>query len=526
MASRPNASRARALQPVGSHDPLYAAAADAFAHARFDLADVLLRSTTPVSKAQSGRLRLLEARLARISYDFERWYEAAGEARFALTEPSERLTALVLRAIAAKRLGKDDEAKQLLADAERRLARADPSTVGLANYLIALDAWEAGDLEKAERLARRNIAAGADAAESIGLIAWIEIRRERFEAAGATYVAAIDRLAASGETDVRLHARLVHSAAIVASETADLALGERLRAEYDAVAWTASLADARFDTLQCLRFLALLRGDLADASILARDAIAYATREAFVAIGETNAAVTSRLLGDERAWRIQLERAWDVLRSTSWRAADDDARIALTNFAIEATESMPAEARQAVTIYQSLQVKPNPLSGFSGRDRRIDAYESVAAARVAEILGDRELAVREYGRALDVWVDIGFHMRAALAALDLRRLTGSPAYDAPVEAALLRAPNAWFAPLRETSVSPVHALTPAERTVLLGLLAGKSAKAIAAALGRSHFTINNHTRKIFTAFGVNSRARLLARCVELGVTVATVERQL
>jgi len=275
-----------------------------------------------------------------------------------------------------------------------------------------------------------------------------------------------------------------------------------------------------------MRFLALLRGDLAGASIIARDAIAFATREAFVVIGETNAAVTSRLLGDERAWRIQLERAWDVLRSTSWHAADDDARVALTNFAIEATNAMPAEARQAVTIYQSLRVKPNPLSGFSGRDRRIDAYENVAAARVAEILGDRELAVREYRRALEVWIDIGFFMRAALAALDLRRLTGLAAYDAPVDAALARAPNAWFAPLRETFASPVHALTPAERTVLLGLLAGKSAKSIAAALGRSHFTINNHTRKIFTAFGVNSRARLLARCVELGVTVATVERRL
>jgi DNA-binding CsgD family transcriptional regulator len=184
---------------------------------------------------------------------------------------------------------------------------------------------------------------------------------------------------------------------------------------------------------------------------------------------------------------------------------------------------MPAEARQAVTLYQSLTAKRNPLSGFAAGDRRIEAYEAVAAARVAEILDRRGLAIFEYERALAIWVELGYFMRAALAALDLRRLTGSDRYDAPIEAALERAPNAWFAPTGADR-SPLAALTPAERTVLSKLLAGKSEKAIAASLERSHFTINNHTRKIFSAFGVNSRAQLLARCVELGITVATVER--
>jgi DNA-binding CsgD family transcriptional regulator len=184
---------------------------------------------------------------------------------------------------------------------------------------------------------------------------------------------------------------------------------------------------------------------------------------------------------------------------------------------------MPAEARQAVTLYQSLSAKRNPQSGFAAGDRRIGAYEGIAAARVAEVLGRHELAVSEYERARTIWVEIGYEMRAALAALDLSRLTGDSRYDAVVQSALARAPKAWFAPI-DDSTSPLAALTPAERTVLVRLLAGKSAKAIAASLGRSHFTINNHTRKIFSAFDVNSRARLLARCVELGITPAVVDK--
>jgi DNA-binding CsgD family transcriptional regulator len=35
--------------------------------------------------------------------------------------------------------------------------------------------------------------------------------------------------------------------------------------------------------------------------------------------------------------------------------------------------------------------------------------------------------------------------------------------------------------------------------------------------GRSFNTINNHTRAIFTAFGVRNRAALVAQCARLGL---------
>jgi DNA-binding NarL/FixJ family response regulator len=50
------------------------------------------------------------------------------------------------------------------------------------------------------------------------------------------------------------------------------------------------------------------------------------------------------------------------------------------------------------------------------------------------------------------------------------------------------------------------------------LLAGKASKEIAAALGRSDYTIRNQTKCIFRAFDVRSRAALLVRCQREGIT--------
>jgi DNA-binding CsgD family transcriptional regulator len=66
---------------------------------------------------------------------------------------------------------------------------------------------------------------------------------------------------------------------------------------------------------------------------------------------------------------------------------------------------------------------------------------------------------------------------------------------------------------RKRAAKYMESLTPAEHRVLAHLIQGKSAKEIGRALGRSPFTVSNHTRKIFLAFGTNSRATILAMFV-------------
>jgi DNA-binding NarL/FixJ family response regulator len=53
--------------------------------------------------------------------------------------------------------------------------------------------------------------------------------------------------------------------------------------------------------------------------------------------------------------------------------------------------------------------------------------------------------------------------------------------------------------------------------VLSELCKGKKAREIADEFGRSFNTINNHTRAVFAAFGVRTRAALVAECAKLGI---------
>ncbi len=51
------------------------------------------------------------------------------------------------------------------------------------------------------------------------------------------------------------------------------------------------------------------------------------------------------------------------------------------------------------------------------------------------------------------------------------------------------------------------------------LIAGRSTGDVAAALGRSVFTVRNHIRAIFLAFDVKSRAALVAEAARLKLIV-------
>ena len=61
-------------------------------------------------------------------------------------------------------------------------------------------------------------------------------------------------------------------------------------------------------------------------------------------------------------------------------------------------------------------------------------------------------------------------------------------------------------------------LTPAERSVLQGLLTGQSEKQIAAALGKGYHTTHEHVSSIFRKFDVNNRAALTALWLGKAVT--------
>jgi DNA-binding CsgD family transcriptional regulator len=500
----------------------HALAETAYREADYDVCRRLLDGAVPTDRAERGAISVLRARSAQAENDAERAYAAATSALAELEDPQLRLLATVLRAGSAKALGKTREARALFEEAARDIFRFPSSEVGAARYLLAVEALEGQDFVRADALARENVAAATYEAQSTALLGTIANKRERYSEAANQFAAALRKFQASGDVDARLEAEIVSSLAVVATETVDLRLTERVRKAYDKLAWTPSLNALRFRTITALRAATLLEGDLPGAFFASREAIGVAAGTAQEALAEVNAAVASRLLGDAAAERLELRRGWDAMRDGRFEPGDDESRLALLTFIIEAADAMPAEARKAMTLYRSST--PKAAAAALSVDRRFVALEAQASGRIADAAGDDDTAIRLYEHAFETWRAIGFDARAVLAALDLRRLTGDESYAGFVRSVLSRAPKAWFAKQLRAAASPADLLSPAERVVLGYLLNGDSAKAIAAKLDRSPFTISNHTRKIFQAFELNSRGKVIARCAELGITAAKLER--
>jgi len=522
--SRP--ARSKAARP--RFGPLLNLAERAYWEADFEgclrLLDAASEDGANEKRQARGVAALLRARCARIAGDYDTCQSSASRASLDHPEAAGRMEALALRGLAYRFLGNPVLSKKDFDAVRRGLERDPEATVGWPAYLLALDAWLSEDYDAAAAVARRIVDAGAGMAyAAASLLGWVAMRRERYAEAGACFVDSLDRLRASGLVDRRFAGIGLHAACVVAMETVDPKLARRLEPHVAEMEWPASSAVDRFNFLVSWSTVARLEGDVETAYYRVREAVVLAPDDAYRAIGETMMAVTTGIAGDERMRLFLLRRAWELLRGRRWGSSDDERRMALAYFAYHAAGDLPAEARKAMTLYQSLTAKAN-VRNVLHRDRRTAGAELMAAARVAEAQGNLDRARRAYEKALEIWQEIHSDMRAAMVAVDLRRLTRDATYDAVVRDVLARAPRAWFGEMLAPAEGPLAHVSRAERLVLAGLLEGKSAKAIAESLDRSVNTINNHTRQIFKAFGVNSRAAVLARCAGLGITPKTLAR--
>jgi len=515
--------RARPLGAVPARSTVFTdafdAAATSFEKAEFDLAGAFLHFAEPSGRPNRGRHALLAARLERQHGDATACFDHGMLASKDHPESAGRLTGLALAAAAARRLARDDVADRLFARIRREAAADVRPETALAAYLAGTDAWARADYAAAEAAIVAHAALPQPDLGIRSLQGWIAVKRERYREAGARFAEALASPSPGFYSGVYERANTLHAALVIAAETADLPLGKRLRRAYESLPWKPSLARLKFLSLVNLRFLCLLEGDRKAAWFLAREATQIAPTPPHRIMAEIDAAVSSRLLGDDAACRLQFERAWQLVRAQRWGDATEEERVALSDFAAEAAREMPAEARQAITLYRSLRAKRAADSSLDD-DVRVEAFTSLAFARVDEAMGDRASALERYRRALECYERIGLNLRIAIVAADLYRLTRDERYDALVKKTMGRAPKAWIL----THPSLADALGPKARDVLARLLLGQSAKAAASELGRSTYTVTNHTRRIFEVFEVRSRDELRAKCAKLGITPATLRR--
>ncbi len=494
----------------------------AFASGAYDECRHLMSALEPRNASQRGAFALLAARCAREEDDVDAWSAAADHAAKDHPTPAGRLAGVALRALAQRRAGRYAAADRDTALVRAKIEREPAVAAGLPTLALAEDALLRGAYDEAESLGQRALATDATRASASLVLAACAIARARGRA-GAALSEALRAARADAPIDMGLVARTLELATASAAASVDLKAGKRLQRECAEFAWPTSLWRVHVRTLANLRALALLDGDLETAWAYAREAAVRAGDPPSTIVGETNAAVASRLLGEERAARLGLERAATIVRQQRFAAGDDDARGALATFAREAASDFSTDARKALAQFDALAAG-DAKTGELPAVRRAFATGAMAHGRYAEVRGNYDAAYDHYRAAFDAWTGLGDSMRAAIVAVDIGRLANDAEAEELFESVLERAPRAWFAPHAAPGHDILTAITPAETLVLGALLGGKSARAIAGDLDRSVHTINNHTRKIFQAFGVTSRAAVLAQCAELGITAKSLDR--
>ena len=438
-----------------------------------------------------------------------------------LKGPEETVVSRMLAGAALTRTNRREKGEALLDETASLAQQSAPHLAPEVAYYRALSRWSSHRLAEAETVVESALPAARDVVRSrlLQLLGWIDVRRENYGAAAHEFTAALEELNKAAHADVKGRARILNALGIIAAETIDLRLGRLVRREYETSTWSDDTRIERFHVLEYLSWLSLLEGDVAKAWDERQLALTLTVDTSHHAMALIGAAHVAAIVGDRFSEGRYLELAGSLLLRGDQVGLDVDRRIAMLSFAAAVPAAKADTARKVLALYDRTKPRKTEMLSFEG-DRRVDAYELYARGKAAVADGQTQQGVADLEQSLELWTRLSYRLRAALTANDLRALTGDRRFAQVALDALRNTPNAWLKPAlerRTTDADPLGQLTPAERRVLVELCKGKKAREIAAGFDRSFNTINNHTRAIFSAFGVRSRASLVAECARLGI---------
>ncbi|HEV2738292.1 MAG TPA: helix-turn-helix transcriptional regulator [Candidatus Elarobacter sp.] len=427
----------------------------------------------------------------------------------------------MLHGAALTRTNRREQGETLLDETAVLAKRGSPQLVAEIAYYRALSRWSSHRLEEAEEIVEAALPAAKDVhrARLLQLLGWIDVRSENYSGASRQFTAALEELNRAKQPDVLGRARLLHALSIIAAETIDLRLGRLVRREYDNNTWSDDTRIERFHVLEYLAWLSLLEGQVGRAWDERQRALSLTVDTSYHASALTSAANIAGFVGDRFSEARYFELAGSLLLRGDQLALDVDRRIAMLAYIASAPPANLEAARKVITLYERTRPRKTDVHAFEG-DRRVEGFELYARGKLAIADGRTQQGIVELENAQQLWSRLGYRLRVAVTANALRSVTGDPRYAQSALEALRNAPNAWLRPALERNSdddNPIAQLTPAERRVLAELCKGKKAREIADTFDRSFNTINNHTRAIFTAFGVRSRAALVAECARRGI---------
>jgi DNA-binding CsgD family transcriptional regulator len=282
----------------------------------------------------------------------------------------------------------------------------------------------------------------------------------------------------------------------------------------ESLPWNEELESERFLTFRGLAWAYALRGFHEKAFQYAYFARDIAPSARWITASYCDQAYLARMAGEHRSADALLAHAVACAKETDWMSPGEE-RISLLNLVEVVADRDPATARAILSIYDAIEVPVAPALAFA-HDVRLGAMESYSRGVALAVSGDRVAAVEQLASAYSTFSSIGYAWRAAAAALRIHDVSGEDAWLRYASEAVSEFTQSSVAHeirrrAEAAAVDPrVAALTPAQRRVFALLCEGLSDKEIAKKLGISPDTAKNHAARVRLAFGVRSRAALIA----------------
>jgi DNA-binding CsgD family transcriptional regulator len=278
--------------------------------------------------------------------------------------------------------------------------------------------------------------------------------------------------------------------------------------------WPAELNLPHFQALKALGWSYALRGDYFNGFRYLKKSMAHAPTPAWQAMAALDRAYLARCLNEERWSRQELNDAEELSERVDWRATRNEERVALLLFAELFAPIDAQRAQQYLAAFSDLTDLRVPNLHYGAHDERLRAQADYSAGVTELARGNDKTAVKRLQDSFAVYDRIGYEWRAGRAALRLYETTRDSRWLRVAGEKLHRYPDSWLAAeLRAVArnASAEVTLPPMQQRVFEELCRGLSTAEIAKNLGRSQYTVKNHIKLIFKAYGVKSRAALIAR---------------
>ena len=315
---------------------------------------------------------------------------------------------------------------------------------------------------------------------------------------------------------VLVRAWSTHTLAALARELYIPAAIPEIDRQLGGVPWPEDFAPNLFQALRALGWAKAMQGDYFNAFRHLKEASEVTDTIAWKVVAACDRSYLARSFGEHRWSRVELDEAEQLAKFVDWHATLAEERIGLLQLAELFGNLDTARSAMYLARYRELGEIKSPV--FYRHDARRTAYAQYSTGVVELALGNKKRGLTELRDARKIFERFGYDFRVARCLVAEFTATGNADLLPMIEEKLRNYQQSWLVnEVRAAIGAPKPLLPPMQQRVFEELCQGKPTSEIARALQRSQWTITNHIKEIFKAFGVRSRAALLAKAASEGL---------